>query len=84
MGFDNKRLIFLFLSISLSILAAGCFSGYFIVYVWVNTVRLTSAAYANDAYVAVTLAAYFTMCAFFGAAIGLMLDSFTTKGRGKK
>lgn len=71
---NDGKWIIVFLCVALSIMIGGCFSGYFIVYVWVNTVRLTSAAYANDAYVAMTLCAYFVMCAFTGAAVGLMLN----------
>lgn len=72
---SNRRLIIVFLSIAVTMLIAGCFSGYFIVYIWTNTVRLTSANYATDSFVAMTLCAYFVMCGFFGAAAGLFIDS---------
>lgn len=71
---NDGKWIIVFLCVALSIMAGGCFAGYFIVYVWVNTVRLTSATYANDAYVAMTLCAYFVMCGFLGAAVGLLLN----------
>lgn len=76
---NEKRLIIVLLSMATTILIAGCFAGYFIVYVWTNTVRITSANYATDAYVAVTLLVYFTMMALFGAAIGLIINGCINK-----
>lgn len=71
----DARLVRLLLSIAFFILVSGCFSGHFIVYVWTGTVRLTSVNYANDSFIAVTLAVYFLMWALVGASLGLVANA---------
>ncbi|HLF67324.1 MAG TPA: hypothetical protein VI522_06860 [Gammaproteobacteria bacterium] len=73
MDSKEKRLVVILLSISFTMLLAGWLFVPFVIHIWTYLANLAG---EKDVFLAVVLLIYFVMFAFFGTALGILINTY--------